>query len=464
MSGPKVFQLVSLDEARRSWNTWLVEAESALEHWVSTCQRIGAFSERVEKDQRTRLARLRTLVQADKFDGLIAEGVPFLKYLEADLAARLDNAASRNLAREKALSSASTTAGVLLKMARESEVELPEQTAVLLRHAADRGVDNLSAVEEAILVAATLIQPSGPFSASAAEKSANQIELVEEWLQRTGYLLQPPVRDMQRQSVERLLCELIGLGHVADVESFRRRLVGVLGQSDESRRILALEVLSQELQQTVERARSWGKMRQRAEGLRAEAEQAGVLNMLEDAILAFEQAFEQRQEAAASAAIGAQRTALDAAIAGKNAELRRVELLHGLMQLGYTVNTGLSKIWSAQRQVVIRKSVQSATGLELSGDLTTGKCQVRVVSLDAAAAGDGSVDGRQAEEQWCSELSELQQNLGKRGVSLVVERATPAGVVPLKPAKSTWVSDFAGAEAANDGVQNVGRERRERSG
>jgi hypothetical protein len=430
---------------------------------VRTCQRIGALSEREEKDQRTRLSKLQSFVEADNFAGMIADGVPFLKYLEADLAARLDNAARRNLSRQKALSSASTTARVLLKMARESAVQLPEQTAVLLRQAADRGVENLPAVEEAIEATAKLLQPSASFSTSSDERLASQIELVEDWLRRTGYSSPPQMTDMQLQSVERLLCELTGLGHSADGESFRRRLAGVLGHSDESRRNLALEVLRQELQQTVEKARYWGDMRQRAEELRVEAEQAGVFNVLQEAVIVFEQAFENRDETAASAALGAQRKALDASTVLKNAELQRTELLRGLMQLGYTVNAGLSKIWSSQKQVVIRKSVQSATGLELSGDLATGKCQMRVVSLDATAAGDSSVDGCHAEEQWCSDLAELQRNLSGRGVSLVVERATPAGAVPLKSAKCTWVSDFAGAEAGDDSVHNALREKSLRS-
>jgi len=431
---------------------------------MSRCQRIGALSEWEEKDQRTRLARIRDLVETDNFDGVIAEGLPFEKYLEADLQARLDNAASRNLARQKALLSAGTTARVLLKMARESAVQLPAQTASLLRQAADRGVENLSAVEEAVLSAAKLLQPAVAYSEAASERLASQIELVDDWLRRTGYLSPPPATNIQRQSVERLLCELTAFGQVAEVESFRRRLESIFGQSVEAAQVLALEVLCQDLQQTVEKARAWEEMRQRAKALLAEAEQTGVLNVLQDAIAAFELAFEHRDEASASASLETQRGALDAAIASKNAELRRVELLRGLTQLGYKVNSGLLKIWSAQKQVVIQKSVQSVTGLELSGDLATGKCQVRVVSLDAGAAGHASVDGRQAEEHWCSELSELQRDLGKRGVSLVVERGTSAGVVPLKPAKCTWVSDFAGAEAAEESVQSVRREGQERSG
>ena len=73
MSGPKVFRIVPLDEARHSWQTWLVQAQSRLEYWVITCQRIGALSDWEEKDQRTRLARIRELVETDNFDGIIAE-------------------------------------------------------------------------------------------------------------------------------------------------------------------------------------------------------------------------------------------------------------------------------------------------------------------------------------------------------------------------------------------------------
>jgi hypothetical protein len=321
MSGPKVFRIVPLDEARHSWQTWLVQAQSRLEYWVITCQRIGALSDWEEKDQRTRLARIRELVETDNFDGIIAEGLPFEKYLEADLQARLDNAASRNLARQKAFSSAGTTARVLLKMARESAVQLPAQTASLLRQAADRGVENLSAVEEAILSAAKLLQPALAYSEAASERLASQIELVDDWLRRTGYLSPPPATDIQRRSVERLLCELTAFGQIAEVESFRRRLESIFGQSVEAAQVLAVEVLCQDLQQTVEKARAWGEMRQRAKALLAEAEQTGVLNVLQDAISAFELAFEHRDEASALASLETQRGALDAAIASKNAEL-----------------------------------------------------------------------------------------------------------------------------------------------
>jgi hypothetical protein len=459
MSGPKVFQIVPLQEARRSWHVWLLKAGSRLEHWVSSCHRIGMWSELEEKEQRARLARVRRLVETDTFDGVIAEGLSFLKHLDADLAARLDEAASRNLTRQRALSSAGTTARVLLKMARESAVHLPEQTAALLRQAADRGVENLSAVEEAILSAARLMQPVASSAAAMCEGPASRIELVDDWLRRTGYLSPPSMKEVQRQSVERLLCELTGLGCLLEVETFRKRLADVCGQSVQAQRVLALEVLCQELQRKVEEAQRWGELRQRADDLRAEAEQTGDLNVLQDCISTYELAFERRDEASASAALEVQRGTLNTAIALRNAEIRRSELLRGLTQLGYTVNAGLSKIWSAQKQVVIRKSVQSATGLELSGDLATGKCQVRVVSLEGGTAGQTPINGRKAEEQWCSELSELQRDLGRRGVSLVVERATPAGAVALKPATCTWVSDFAGAEETVDEVQGVKWER-----
>lgn len=462
MSGPKVFRIVPLDEARRYWQTWLVQLQSRLEYWVSTCQRIGDLLESEEKDQRIRLARIQGLVEIDNFSELIAEGLSFEKFLEADLATRLDKAAIRNVARQKAISSAGTTASVLLKMARESAVQLPEQTVVLLKQAAERGIENLSVVEDAILVAVNLIQPVALTAPS--ERLPRQIELVDDWLQRTGYLSQPSVRDVQVESVERMLCELIGFGHLDEAESFRRRLAAVSAQSVEARRLLALDVLCQELQQAVEKARRWGKLRQRSAELRAEAEQTGDVAVLQNAMGAFEQAFEQGDEAAASTALDVQRETLDASIALKNVELRRAELLRGLMQLGYTVNPGLLKIWSAQKQVVIRKAVQSATGLELLGDLTTGKCQVRVVSLDAGTAGHASIDSLRAEEHWCADVLELQRDLEKRGVSLVVERATPAGTIPLKPAKCTWVSDFAAAEAADDSLQSGRREMQERHG
>jgi hypothetical protein len=462
MSGPKVFRIVSVNEARHSWQTWLVHAQSRLDYWVNTCQRIGTLAEWEEKVQRTRLARMQELVRTDNFDGLMAEGPSFLKHLEANLATQLENAANRNLAREKTLSSASITASVLLKMARESAVELPEQTEALLRQAVDRGVENLPTVEEAILSAAKLLQPTAVSPAATSESLASQVESVDDWLQRTGYCSTPASQDVQRQAVERLLCELTGLGHFLEVESFRRRVAAVFDQSADASHVLALEVLCQELQQTVEKARRWDELRQRAEELRAEAEHAGVLNAIHDAISAFDQAFEQRDTASASASLDVQRGALDAALALKNAESRRLELLNGLKQLGYVVNFGLLKIWTSQKQVIIRKSVQSVTGLELSGDMATGKCQARVVSLDAGAGGHAAVDGRLAEEQWCSELLDLQRDLGKRGVALLVERSTPAGVVPLKPAKCTWVSDFADGEAAEDGGQTVRQERQER--
>ena len=81
MSGPKVFQIVPLQEVRRSWQLWLLQAGARFEHWVGSCHRIGMWSESEEHEQRARLARVRRLVETDNFDGVIAEGLSFLKYL-----------------------------------------------------------------------------------------------------------------------------------------------------------------------------------------------------------------------------------------------------------------------------------------------------------------------------------------------------------------------------------------------
>ena len=462
MSGPKIVRFVPLPEARTSWRVWIEQARARLTSWEKHCERLRLLSDSERKENRDRLEKLVLMVEADDFQGLVADGESFLKYLSADLEFKVEEAARREVFRNKALESATHSAKMLLRLASENGIALSQRTAGILQRAVDRPIVEIEVLEQAILQAASLIMSSGSGKIDRDLRSTVAVEHVNTWLDRNGYRDAESSMDAELLSIDMLLHQLEGLGRESEVPEFQSRVSDVTRRYSGSQRRLAMQALTQEIQSVLTTARIWSDLQQQFDDLMIEAEVEGDILAIEAEVEAFQRAWSARNETAARTALAGQRKLLDAEKHSRFAEQRRNDLLNGLARLGYRVSEGLSKIWAAEKQIVIRKAGESETGLELSGDLSLSRCQMRVVLLDDSGKDPSTVDGKAAEDSWCSQLERLQKELETAGASLVIERATASGSVPLKVARSTWVPDFEGAGTDSEIV--VGRRREQSRG
>jgi hypothetical protein len=384
------------------------------------------------------------MVEADDFQRLVADGESFLKYLSADLEFKVEEAVRRQQYRTKALESATHSAKMLLRLASENGIDLSQRTAGILQRAVDHPITEIEVLEQAILQAASVIMSSGSGKMDRDHRSTPAVEHVDAWLEHNGYRDAESSMDSELQSIDMLLHQLEGLGLESEVAEFQSRVSDVTRRYSGSQRRLALQALTQEMQPVLSTARIWSDLRQQFDDLRIEAEVEGDTRAIETEVEAFQRACSERNEVAARTALAGQRKLLDAEKHSRFAEQRRNDLLNGLARLGYRVSEDLSKIWAAEKQIVIRKAGEAETGLELSGDLSLSRCQMRVVLLDDSGKDPSTVDGKATEDWWCSQVERLQKELEKTGTSFVIERATVSGSVPLKVARSTWVPDFQG--------------------
>jgi hypothetical protein len=114
------------------------------------------------------------------------------------------------------------------------------------------------------------------------------------------------------------------------------------------------------------------------------------------------------------------------------AQARRQAVLKGLASLGYQVNEGMETAWVKEGRLVLKKTSQPGYGVELGGKGESDRLQIRTVAFrNQTTAGDLPRD-RDAETIWCTELTRLEEQFAASGGGIIIERAVPAGVTPLK--------------------------------
>lgn len=119
------------------------------------------------------------------------------------------------------------------------------------------------------------------------------------------------------------------------------------------------------------------------------------------------------------------------------AQARRQAILKGLADLGYEVSEGLETAWVRNGKVVLKKVSQPGYGVEIAGKADSARMQLRTVVISNTTAPLDANRSRAAEVIWCKELSELQAQLANAGGEIIIERATPVGVMPLKVVPDT---------------------------
>ena len=116
---------------------------------------------------------------------------------------------------------------------------------------------------------------------------------------------------------------------------------------------------------------------------------------------------------------------------------RREAILKGLAELGYEVRENMATAWAEDGRIVIQKPNEKGYGIELASVADAEKFQVQLVSLEQSTEAAKLSRDRDRETIWCSEFGRLQSLLEKSGSELIIEKAIPAGVKPLKQVEAT---------------------------
>ena len=103
-------------------------------------------------------------------------------------------------------------------------------------------------------------------------------------------------------------------------------------------------------------------------------------------------------------------------------------MLQGLADLGYEVNENLETAWVEQGSLVVAKNEKESYGIELVGNETLDRCQVRVVGSDNR---DPNED-KAAEETWCEDFAAMREAVSMNGSEISIQKALLPGQSAIK--------------------------------
>lgn len=118
---------------------------------------------------------------------------------------------------------------------------------------------------------------------------------------------------------------------------------------------------------------------------------------------------------------------------------RREAILKGLSEIGYEVRENMATAWAEDGRIVVKKPNEKGYGVELGSVADAEKFQIQLVSLEQSHEAAKLSRDRDRETIWCSEFSQLQTLLEKSGAELIIEKAIPSGIKPLKQVEAGTV-------------------------
>jgi hypothetical protein len=426
MSGPKVVRIVTRDEVIAICQGHLAQAEAALAEWVRIGQRNATVSPSEVAQAEARLQRLRKLLEDERFLDLQKQAPQEVAFLIADQQERLLTAVAvaaqaRTTDRRRA-----EAASALLAALRKNGKPIPAQVEEDLQSAADGRGDASRAMAAGFKL----------LGSEAEDRSAETLALAQRLKDGSKELSLETWISSQRQSaadpaivrLEKALAELSLLTKPEVATPLADRLGDLAKEASESRRSLLLDSLEIDLNRVLSEARRRHQLTHSLQLTIAELSQCGATSVAD---------LSARSAAATSVDELAGLLAHAHTLLAKEREdyaarARRAAVLQSLASLGYEVTEGLSTAWVEQGRVVLRKAAQPDYGVEINGDLTASRVQVRAVAFTDGAGGPDPARDEDAERMWCGDVAKLQSQLAQAGGELVIERAHAIGATPLK--------------------------------
>ena len=423
MSGPKVVRIVTREEIGALCEGHLARVAAAMAEWVRVGRRNDCVSEADIAQAELRLARLRNLLATDRFMDLQKQAPQAIAFLHADLQGRLGKVAAADAIARSSHRRQAEAADALLKALKARGADVPSDLeAALVSGAAGRPNPQAIAIGFALLSAQTDADRGARDALAQSLKDGSSPQTLASWI-----ATQPaPPADPLYVRLERRLSELALISEPELIATFEARLDAARASETEPRRRLLLDSLELDVAAKLVDARKRAKARDELRmclaelalvdevahqeiAMRCEAPESDVVERLAEA----NEMLRSRRDAQA-------------------AHARRMAVLQGLAGLGYEVGTELATAWVDQGRVVLRKAAQQDYGIELSGDPSAARLQMRVVAFGDAAEGADPARDADAETLWCGDVAALEDRLARVGSGLVIERAMPVGATPVK--------------------------------
>jgi hypothetical protein len=431
MSGPKVVRIVTREEIIEVCEGMLSQLRDAIAQW----SRIGKRNDLVTEEElvatRKRLSDIEALLRADQFTVLQKQVPREIAYLKSDMARRLGAAAERSAdARTRTRRLAETAAQLLVRLQGGE----PSAQPALVKHLAavvDGSIADVAQVEKILNDALSHVAGRGDDETptEAQRELAARLgdgapsQSLEAWL--AAHRSTTDTTDCQ---IDRAIAELALDGAETEAEMFAQRQRAITAEASPQRRRMLADTLLLDL------SNARAALRERERKLEALAEQAALLTPLgnEDA----HRLEQDARTALASADIQAAERLLPAIEAfilthrkALAAQARRKAVLGALAALGYEIREGMETAWASDGKLAVRRGANPEIGVEITSTTESERMQFRPVRF-ASEVSSGT--DRDIDILWCADFDVMQGRLASASCSLVVERATPPGEVPVK--------------------------------
>lgn len=424
MSGPKVVRIVTREELIDICQGLLARLEAAVSEWIRVGQRSDCVSDAEIAKAKEGLVRMQRLLEKDEFEEIQKLVPAEVAFLQDDQLQRLAKAAEKAARQRTSERRQCEAAGALLVALRRSGVALDSSLEDALKNAAG-GVPNQEAIAAGFALLSAQNRGSGTGAHALAQrlKSGDDHRSFADWL-----AAQPkPPTDSAVAALERKLAELAIIEGRDACTGFDARLSAAAAEADDARRSLLLDSLALDVAGALTVVRARTAISDDLRLILAELAQAGS-KAHGDLTRRAQSASKVQLEALAEEA----RRALAAERAAQSAKSRRDAVLRGLSSLGYEVTEGLQTAWASDGRIILRKAARPDYGVEITGDLTAPRVQMRAVAFDGDSTEADPMRDKDAEQLWCGDVAELQSVLKKEGGELAIERALSVGAIPLK--------------------------------
>jgi hypothetical protein len=424
MSGPKVVRVVTREELVAQCEGALARLDRCLQLWRQELTQMGRLTESRDRAAAACRQQLESALREDRFAEVLSQAASEVGFLEADIDSQRQEFAEAKAQEAGRRESARRTAREVAKMLAKSGTA----DAQLVAELAEVGTGQ-SSVAKADAVLARAFAAMSPRAAVDLSKSQRALAqrlgsgASDESLQ--AWKAQHARRDERLEPLHRLIADVRTLDERTSL-TYEVRLAELLALDDGPSRNLRIDSLVLDLEAARTALQRLTRLRRGAELLCAEIKAEGQ-SELAKSTERLRASWDDANQL--EVALAEERAGLEVARRRLAADARRTAVLNGLSRLGYSVSEGMSTALAGTGRLVLQKPDMPGYGVELAGGEEAERVQVRAVAL--AKSRDTTKD-LAAETKWCSDFTDLREALAAAGTQIVIEKALPVGMVPLR--------------------------------
>ena len=447
MSGPKAYEIEALRLIlQRQTATQVKALKLAIARWQEEQQRTGNSAEDFQASTAKVLKEIEDLGSRNQWREALQVATQYRTFFEQEA----EQARTRWMdQRRKAVERVRRLQSLAVSLLQECEdkgIETPEAIRDAARHGVREGADTASLDAAIAQVMATLdaqveetVFSRPEVQAFASALADGKTTSYESWLQ--DYQRNQP-EDKLRSQLDALLAGVRLWCSESQWESFEqeaRNLYCIEDTGAQTMRINSLILKVSQAKCEFEEAR---EARELLEAALAELEAFTSEDALrwkqniERAIGVAPLAVAQKMYREVESFCAAEAKAVEAAA-------RRQAVLSSLAELGYEVEEGMETALAEDGRIVMRESMGSGYGLELTVPKQGQLIGTRVVAFRNPGTGS-KVRDKEKEESWCSTFAELRKKLEEEGFTGEFKSAKEPGQVAVKEMEVTEADEQRG--------------------